>query len=326
MDIEQLKNVLALARYKNFTETSYEIALSQPALSKHLGKIENELGGVRLFDRTTRPIKLTDAGEKFIDYAQRIVEEFEALKLAVREYSLLSQGHLVVGSIPVMGRLGLTALIVAFKKEYSNINIEIKERQNKELLELLKRAELDLAFITAPVPSVSIHPSITCYPFMEDDIVLVTNKLNPLAKQTAIDLVDTENEVFFLLDSDSGMYQICMESFKKAGVMPAKIHESRNVETIIGLVTEGLGVTLLTWRLARSFIMSKITMVRLNNPFQRTTALAVRNQPHIAAPVKTFTKFALAWKSSLRQPPLVNSKKRSNKKRPARCQELPRGK
>ena len=299
MDIELFKYVLVLARHKNFSDASYEMSLSQSALSKNLSKIESELGGVRLFDRTTHPIKLTAAGEKFIQYAQRIVEDFDAVKLAMREYSPHSQGHLRLGSIPVMERLGLTPLIVAFQKKYPKINIELKERQNKELLELLKRAEIDLAFITASVPGVSVHPTISCYPLMEDDIVLVTNQSNPLAKRLSIDLADAKDEVYFLLDSDSGMYQICMDAFQKAGLTPLKIHESRSIETIIRLVMEGLGVSFLTWRLAKSFTLPEIAIIQLNHPFKRTTALGVRDQPHLTVPVKAFVKHALEWKTSM---------------------------
>ena len=299
MDIELFKYVLVLARHKNFSDASYEMSLSQSALSKNLSKIESELGGVRLFDRTTHPIKLTAAGENFIQYAERIVEDFDAAKLAMREYSLHSQGHLRLGSIPVMERLGLTPLIVAFRKKYPHINIELKERQNKELLELLKRAEIDLAFITASVPGVPVHPTISCYPLLSDDIVLVTNKSNPLAQKTSIDLAEAKDEVYFLLDSDSGMYQICMDAFQKAGLAPLKINESRSIETIIRLVVEGLGVSLLTWRLAKSFTMPEIVTIQLNRPFTRTTALGVRKQPRLAGPVRAFIKHALDWKAAL---------------------------
>ena len=66
MEIDHLKNMLVLARHKNFSEAAYEISLSQSSLSKQLAKIESELGGIRLFDRSTRPIMLTDAGKEFI--------------------------------------------------------------------------------------------------------------------------------------------------------------------------------------------------------------------------------------------------------------------
>jgi DNA-binding transcriptional LysR family regulator len=295
MDIKQLKHILVLARHKNFSEASYEISLSQSSLSKNLVKIESELGGIRLFDRATRPIKLTDAGKEFIYYAQRIVDDFEALKLAMQEYNLLQQVHLVIGSIPVIARLGLTPLIVAFQKKYPKINVEIKERPNRELLNLLKRRELDVAFITdAPGTEISKHPMITYYTLLEDEIFLVTNQSNKIAQRISLDLAEAKNEVFILLDSDTGIYKICMDAFQKAGFTP-KIHESRNVETIMDLVSEGLGITLLTGRLARSFSIPNITMIRLNQPFKRITSMAVWNQPHLTFPVKTFIKHSLEW-------------------------------
>ena len=85
-----------------------------------------------------------------------------------------------------------------------------------------------------------------------------------------------------------------MHAFQKAGFTP-KIHESRNVETIMVQVAEGLGVTLLTDRLVRSFNNPNITMVRLNQPFKRITSLAVWNQPHLSFPVKKFIEHSLEW-------------------------------
>jgi len=294
MDIKQLEYVLVLARHKNFSEAAYEVSLSQSSLSKHLIKVESELGGIQLFDRTTRPIKLTDAGKEFIYYAQRIVDDFEALKLTMQEYNIIQQIHLVIGGIPVMARIGLTSLIVAFQKKYPKINVEIKERPNRELLNLLKRREIDVAFITAPGDGVSKHPMITYYTLLEDEVFLFTNQSNKIAQRISIDLEEARNEVFILLDSYTGIYKTCMDAFQKAGFTP-KIHESRNVETIMELVAEGLGVTLVTGRLARSFNIPNLAMVRLNQPFKRITAMAVWNQPHLTFPVRTFIKHSLEW-------------------------------
>jgi LysR family transcriptional regulator, transcription activator of glutamate synthase operon len=299
LDIEQFKYVLAIARYKHFTEASYQMSMSQSSLSKQLSKIECDLGGVRLFDRASRPIKLTAAGQDFLPYAQRIVEEFEALKLAMREYTMYAQDHLVIGTIPIMGRMGLTPLIADFQKKYPKIKLELKERKNKELLELLRRAEIDVAFITAPKANSSEHPEITYYPLVEDDVVLVANESHPLAKRASINLAEAANEVFILVDSASGMYRISLDACHDAGFTPAVIRESRHIDTIIGLVAEGLGVSLLSRRMVRSSTSPNIAAVRLNETVKRVTALAVRNQPHLSVPAKTFINHSLAWKTAL---------------------------
>ena len=297
MDIDEFKYVLALAQYKNFTEASYEISLSQSSLSKHLAKIERELGGVRLFDRASRPIKLTPAGEEFIRLAHHIIKDFEALKAAMHECTIQSQGHLTIGSIPVMGRLGLTQLIVSFQKQFPKIDIEIKERQNRELVDLLKRSELDLALLTI-TESQMVNSHVNFLPIIEDEIVLISDRRHPLANQTSINLKDVKNEVFILLDSDSGMYPIYLDAFHTAGFMP-KIQQTRNSETIVSLVAEGLGISLLTCRLVDTFDASKIAKIRLNQPFKRTIALASRNQLHTPLPVKKFLDHASKWRTAL---------------------------
>ncbi|MCL2336601.1 MAG: LysR family transcriptional regulator [Firmicutes bacterium] len=295
MDIKQLKYILVLARHKSLSEAAYEISLSQSSLSKNLVQIESELGGVLLFDRSTRPVKLTDAGKEFICYAQRMVDDFEALKLAMGKYQIMHQAHLVIGSIPVIARLGLTTLIVSFQKKHPQISVEIKERPSAELLHLLKRKEIDVAFITVPDDDFyNKHPLFTYYTLLEDEIFLVVNQSHKFAQRVSIDLAEAKKEVFILLDSYTGIYNICMDAFQTAGFTP-QIYEIRNVETIMELVSEGLGVTLLTGRLARSFERPNITMVHLNQPFKRATAIVVWNQPQLAFPVKMFVEQSLEW-------------------------------
>ena len=69
LDLEQLKYVMAIVKHQHLTNASYELSISQSSLSKHLKKVEQELGGVQLFDRTTRNVTLTDAGQEFAKYA-----------------------------------------------------------------------------------------------------------------------------------------------------------------------------------------------------------------------------------------------------------------
>ena len=87
LDLEQLKYVMAIVKHQHLTNASYEVSISQSSLSKYLKKVEEELDGVQLFDRTTRNVKLTDAGQEFAKYASRIIAEYENMMSAMKEFA-----------------------------------------------------------------------------------------------------------------------------------------------------------------------------------------------------------------------------------------------
>src|SRR3954447_10754713 len=137
MNIEQLKYVMAIVKHQHLTNASYEVSISQSSLSKYLKKVEEELGGVQLFDRTTRNVKLTAAGQEFSKYASRIIAEYENMMSAMEEFTSLERGGLSVGTIPVYSSRGLISLFTSFQKKYPGIQLEIKEKLTNELIDLL---------------------------------------------------------------------------------------------------------------------------------------------------------------------------------------------
>ena len=106
MEIQELKMLLALAERRNFTDAAYDCAISQSSLSKHLAKVESDLGGVRLFDRSTRPIAPTKEGEVFLAAAQQMSEIYDRMLLQLEDMRTQTRARLRIGSVPVMGRLG----------------------------------------------------------------------------------------------------------------------------------------------------------------------------------------------------------------------------
>ncbi|WP_312337675.1 LysR family transcriptional regulator [Anaerospora hongkongensis] len=292
MHIEQIKYILAAAKYKNFTNASYEVSLSQSSLSKHINRVEKELGGIKLFERTTRNVKLTVAGEEFINHAQRLLADYEEMQTSMKKYHALERGRLMVGTVQMMGRLGLTSVIATFSRKYPGIELDIKEKSTRDLLVLLHEKKIDVAFITLSIDSVAEKTIIT-YPLIVDEVFLVVNQCHPFAKKRSIDLSEAANEQFIFIERTFGIHETFIKACEKAGFHPNIIYESAHVDTILGLVAERLGVSLLSSRIAKSF--PNVTLVRLNNPIKRITALAVPKQIQPPKPLKVFIKHALEW-------------------------------
>ncbi|MFJ5717552.1 LysR family transcriptional regulator [Neobacillus sp. NPDC093127] len=294
MNIEQLKYVMAIVKHQHLTNASYEVSISQSSLSKYLIKLEKELGGVQLFDRTTRTVKLTAAGQEFAKYAGRILNEYDYMLNEMRAYTAGEKGVLSIGTIPVYSSRGLISLFSSFQKKYPEIQLEITEKMSSGLIELLKKAELDMAFIALPGNFDKLE-TLSAYPMIEDEVVLITQKLHPFANRESISLSEVKNEPFILMNQASTLFQICMEACKRAGFTPDITHESSQIDIIVGLVAEGLGVSLLTSKEADYFSKANISLIRLEKPINHTTALVISNRITKSNAMKAFIKHAQEW-------------------------------
>ena len=294
MNLEQLKYVMAIVKHQHLTNASYEVSISQSSLSKYLKKVEEELGGVQLFDRTTRNVKLTDAGQEFSKYASRIIAEYENMMSAMEEFTSLERGGLSVGTIPVYSSRGLISLFTSFQKKYPGIQLEIKEKLTNELIDLLKKSELDIAIIALPFDMDPLN-TFTTYPMIEDEVVLITHKSHPFAKRRSINLSEAADQNFIFINHASTLYQICIDACKEAGFTPKITYESSQIDIVAGLVEEGLGVSLITLREAESSIQSNIAIVRLETTIKHTTALAIRSRLNHSNAMKAFVKHSLEW-------------------------------
>lgn len=291
MDIEQLESVLAVAKHRNFTIAAYETSTSQSTISKYIKSIEDSLG-VRLFKRSSRRVELTPAGDTFVKHAQRVLAEFEDMKSAMKEHRALEKGSLNLGCIAVVGRLGLTAAIADFQRKYPGIHIKFYERNTSELLEMLQRLQIDIAILSPPLVA-DYQKTIEMYPLIEDEIVVVVDEFHPLAIRHSIKLSEISQESFILLNSTTVMYSIAMESCQMAGFVPNIIYESTHIDTILGLVVERLGITLLPSKQVNH--MPGAVLIQLDPPVRHTTSLAVSKEFRNRNTEKAFIDHIIKW-------------------------------
>ena len=117
MDLQQMEYVLAVAKYRNFTLAAESCFISQSSLSLQISKLEKELG-VRLFDRTTRSIRITQAGQAFVQQAAEILQGSDRLRQTMSDYSGLLRGTINIGAITALEKIGFSDLIADFYARY----------------------------------------------------------------------------------------------------------------------------------------------------------------------------------------------------------------
>ena len=143
MDISKLESFLVLADCKSFTKTAELRYLSQPAISKHIDSLEQELG-VFLFDRNGKTVSLTIQGRHFIKYAESIVKIYQKSQELIRQIEDLNQGTLYFGSTNFIGIYLMPKFIKAFQDKYPKINVNMTVGSSKDLNS--KKMKLNLYF------------------------------------------------------------------------------------------------------------------------------------------------------------------------------------
>ncbi|MBP2112475.1 LysR family transcriptional regulator [Paenibacillus silagei] len=269
MTIAQLQYFLTIRKYLSFSSAADELCITQSAISKQIKSLEGELNTL-LFDRRTRTISLTPAGEEFVVYAEKILANYNEMMSNMKKHELLETGHISIATIPVMSQYGMTSIIAGFTGMYPHIKLHLIEKENDIIVSMLRNDEVDVAFMRTnyiPEGIAEVHPLV------DDFLVLVVSKDHPLADQASVELARVQTDKFILLNSVSGIYTTCVEECRKAGFTPEVLFTNSRIETIMELVAENLGVTLLMNQVARYVDHPKLSIVPLAHPVLSSFAM-----------------------------------------------------
>lgn len=244
MTITQLYYVLAVAEHKNFTLAAEKCFVTQPTLSMQIQKLEDELA-ILIFDRSKKPIILTEIGEKIVTQAKSIVNEAGRIKDIVDQQKGYIGGEFKIGIIPTVMPTLLPMFLTNFIKKYPKVNLIIEELTTEQIIKKLKNGQLDCAIAATPLEEESIKEIVLYY---EPFVAYIPEKHNSFEKsEIVIDDLDLDT-ILLLQDGHcfrNGILNLC-ENNKYIADSHFQI-ESGSFETLIKLADEGLGTTLLPY-------------------------------------------------------------------------------
>src|SRR5579875_3155222 len=146
MELRQLRYLVALAEELSFTRAAANEHVAQPALSQQIKRLEEEVG-LALVERTTRHVRLTEAGQLLVVRARRVLAELEAARTEMQGLRGMDTGHVTVGAMHTMGPVDLSLAVARFHDLHPHVGLTIREYSSEELAEMLRVDELDLAFL-----------------------------------------------------------------------------------------------------------------------------------------------------------------------------------
>lgn len=257
MEIEYIREFVKLTETKNFAETAEQLFTTQSTISKHLKKIETELG-VQLFNRTSRQVELNKFGQLFLPYAKKILQmQYEYTTAFYNEIGEL-QEHLTIGSIPVMAQYNITDIIARFKQKNVNFSLTVIEAESNDLKEILRQDKCELAFIRETEIKTEEFAKIH---YMDDTLVAVLPISHPFAQNKVLALKDLKNENFLLLEFHTMIYKLCINACYNAGFNPNITYNGHRIENIVDLVSKKMGISLLMKKQAEYQKTSDICLI-----------------------------------------------------------------
>ena len=244
MTITQLHYVLAVAEYQNFTKAAKKCFVTQPTLSMQIQKLEDQLK-VQIFDRSKKPIELTEVGRKIVNQAKNIVNEADRINDIVDQQKGFIGGEFRLGIIPTVMPTLLPMFLKTFIKRYPKVKLKIEELTTEEIIQRIKDGHLDAAIAATPLKQEQIKERVLFY----EPFVGYVPQNHRLSSKSKLEVSDLDIDEMLLLEDGhcfrDGVLNLC-KALKSQNTDEFQL-ESGSIEMLIKLANEGMGMTLLPY-------------------------------------------------------------------------------
>jgi DNA-binding transcriptional LysR family regulator len=239
--LPQIEAFLEVARRQNLSRAAEALFVSQPTLTARLQSLEAALGE-QLFIRTRRGMRLTEAGDAFLPYAEHAVAALADGRERLAELRRGVAGRLVLGAPPTVSTYTLPALLARFSAAHPGVRLAVKTGTSEEILDMVLHDQVQLGIIRALA-----NQEIETLPLFTDTLVLIAGPGHRLARSSPgrqARMADLAGEVLVLFGRSSSYLEFTTATFRQAGVLPGSVLELDNIEAAKKMVERGLGVSL----------------------------------------------------------------------------------
>lgn len=274
MTLQQLSCFVAVVDAGGFSLGASLVGLSQPALSTHIGNLERALG-VELFDRATRPPRLSTQGEELLGYAREILSGVVGLREAAVGLGDLRRGLVRVGVTQSLSVSVMPKVIGIFRDAYPGIKVAVTERGSEELEGALERGEIDLALVV-------LHPDQEAAVALgEEELVVIVGDNHALSTRERIRIEELENEPLVEFAQGYELRASTSRALKAAHIKPLIGVEGVETSSVVAYVRAGLGWAIVPYGVAQAH--AGIRAISLEPPAKRRIGLLMGSSKSKAA-------------------------------------------
>jgi len=277
MELRHIKYFLKLAEELSFVRAAEKLFISQPPLSRQIKELEIEIGA-QLFDRNNKRVILTDAGKFYAKEMREVLRNIERINIQAKKISENQSGEFRIAYVSSTFSGDISDLIQHLSEQYPYVNFRLYEVPTIKQIQALEEFKIDLGIVRAPLYS----PKIESQLWFRDSFSLVYNKnlYTIHSEQEIVNLSET-TFVFFNKDYAPQYYEHLLEICAHFGFSPKVVHESNNISSIIQLVKNGLGVSIVPTNILKSQLYPELGCIELKSTGLFTDILLAtpREQP-----------------------------------------------
>ena len=278
MDISALQEFISVARYKSFSKASDHLFVTQPAVSKRVASLEDELG-VKLFNRIARQVSLTDAGQQLFPRAEDLVNQADDMQRFASNLNQDISGELSVAISHHIGLHRMPPILKAFKAKHTAVTLDIRFEDSDQGFSEVERGDIEFAVITLPS---TLSDKLIKQTVWVDDLHVVVSQDHPLAAQAKLSLSQLADYPCVLPSKDTETHQIMLREFTTRQLRLQVQMQTNNLETLKMLVTAGLGWSLLP----STMVDTSIVTLDLGLPLQRDLGIVLHSQRSLSNAAK----------------------------------------
>lgn len=287
MDIKQLRSFITISETKNITKAAALLNIVQPAVSRQIHLLEDELG-VELFERSRHGMHLTNEGKILEEYARRALKEIETAKIELTSSDGALKGSVNIGILSSLSELLSVALMRIIKEKYPNVNLKITVGYSGHLKEWLENGEIDVALIYGSTSS----KFLDMQSMVQEQLWLIGSSQANLSAEQSIELKDISQYDLILPYAPHRLRTLIEQGFHKAKYELKISAEVNDLTVQKQLVKEGFGYTILPLVSIKNDLGNNIFRAApINHPdFTREVVLALPNTRHISKLVHTIAQ------------------------------------
>jgi DNA-binding transcriptional LysR family regulator len=285
--LRQIRGFVAVARLGRFGLAAQSLHVTQSALSMLIRQLEEELG-LRLLDRHTRMVRLTEAGAEFLPVAEKTLGDLEHAVKVSREASTLRRGRVSVATSTVLAATLLPWAARKFAEQHAGIAFALRDVAEEEIRARVKSGDVDLGVGTTIDPDPEVHESL----LFEDSLTAVVGERNPLAERATLTWRDLGEHPLIVLGRGSPIRALQDQALAAAGVAAAPAFEVSFSSTAISMVAAGLGVAPLPVNARQVSSRVKVQVRPLIRPMlERRVAIFRRRESSLSPAAAAFESF-----------------------------------
>ncbi|RED23469.1 DNA-binding transcriptional LysR family regulator [Flavobacterium cutihirudinis] len=289
MELRHLKYFLAVAEELNFTKASEKLFISQPPLSRQIAELEEELQA-KLFIRNNKKVELTEAGKYFEKEVKSIFQDLERISVKTKKIGENVSGEFRIAYISSIYSSTISELIKHLKLQFPYVSFKLFEVSTTKQIDALEQSKIELGIIRSPIQS----PKIKAQLWFKDGFSVVYNKrLIRIDSEKEIPNLKEETFVFFNKDYAPHYHEVLLELCAFYGFTPKIIHEANNINSIVQLVKNGLGISIVPSNIAKNNQDTELAFIELKKVNLKTDVSIITLKEDDSEITKTAVDFLL---------------------------------